>query len=102
MADTAQFFDEFLKGKMADNKSIGKVFKFDITGAGTWLVDFGAEEITKLDDGAEAKADCTITCAQSDWEALLDNPSNAMSLFMMGKLKADNLGLATQLQKILG
>ena len=44
-----------------------------------------------------------ITCKKDDWENLLENRfSNAMQFFMMGKLKASNLGLATQLQKIVG
>ena len=52
-------------------------------------------------EGGE-EADCIITCAKDDWESMLDNPALAMQLFMMGKLKASDLGLATQLQKILG
>ncbi|MFN9943057.1 MAG: SCP2 sterol-binding domain-containing protein [bacterium] len=45
--------------------------------------------------------DCTITTAQADWEAILDAPAKAVTMVMMGKLKVSNLGLATQLQKIL-
>jgi putative sterol carrier protein len=35
------------------------------------------------------------------WEKILDNPSLAIQMAMMGKLKVSNIGLATQLQKIL-
>ncbi len=53
-------------------------------------------------EGATDGADCTINVGKDDFEALLDNPSMAMQLFMTGKLTADNLGLATQLQTLLG
>ena len=43
-----------------------------------------------------------ITVARADWERVLDNPGVAMQLFMTGKLKASNIGLAMALQKILG
>ena len=52
-------------------------------------------------EGAADGADCVITAADSDWNAILDNPSKAVTMVMMGKLKISNLGLATQLQKIL-
>ena len=31
------------------------------------------------------------------WEKILDNPSLAIQMAMMGKLKVSNIGLATQL-----
>ncbi|MCP4809610.1 MAG: SCP2 sterol-binding domain-containing protein [Proteobacteria bacterium] len=101
MADTAGFFAEYLPNKIAADpslKDIGKSFLFDIEGAGKWKLDLADGSITKdAEDG-----DCVITCSKDDWEKMLDNPSLAMQLFMMGKLKASDLGLATQLQRILG
>ncbi len=105
MAETAAFFNDYMTKKLADKpdmvESIGKVFQFDITGAGTWTIDLVTEG-GQVIAGAHDAPDCVITCAQDDWENFLDNPGMAMQLFMTGKLKASNLGLATQLQKILG
>jgi len=103
MADTAVFFNEYLPQKLKDNPDLadmGSIFQFDIEGAGTWslhLKDGGIVSKGPTDD-----AECVITCAQEDWEGLLDNPSSGMMLFMQGKLKASNLGMATKLQQILG
>jgi putative sterol carrier protein len=101
MADTAEFFSTILPQKIADNadlKSIGASFQFDIKDAGTWSLDL-TEGAVK--EGAIADAGCVITTDKATWEAILDNPGKAIQMFMMGKLKASNIGLATQLQKIL-
>ena len=103
MADTAAFFSEFLPNKLQNDSELGDMgstFQFDIEGAGTWsliLKDGGQVLEGELED-----ADCVITCAKEDWESLLDNPASGMMLFMQGKLKASNLGMATKLQQILG
>ena len=101
MADTAVFFADYLPNKIAADPSlqdIGKTFLFDIEGAGKWTLNLS--DMTVAEGGEEG--DCVITCGKEDWEKMLDNPSLAMQLFMMGKLKASDLGLATQLQRILG
>ncbi len=103
MSKTQGFFNEYLPNKLEKNpdlaKSINAVFQFDIKDAGTWTLDLkGNNEVR---EGAADGADCVITAADSDWNAILDNPSKAVTMVMMGKLKISNLGLATQLQKIL-
>jgi len=104
MAETADFFGAFLPGKLEKNPdlaaSIGKIFQFDIDGAGTWTLDLtsGGGSVA---EGASDSADCVITAKKADWETILDNPNKAVQMVMMGKLKVSNLGLATQLQKIL-
>lgn len=103
MADTADFFNSYMPEKFENQPelaaSVGKIFQFDITGAGTWTVDMSGSGA--ILEGAHEAPDCIITCAKEDWESMLDNPGLGMKLFMTGKLKASNLGLATQLQKIL-
>ncbi len=103
MAETAAFFNEFLPAKLnneSDLLEMDIIFQFDIEGAGTWSLTL--KEGGGVVEGPNEDADCVITCAQEDWEAMLDNPSMGMMLFMQGKLKASNLGLATKLQQILG
>ncbi len=106
MAETADFFNIYMTKKLTDKPDLaassGKVFQFDITGAGIWTVDLSVDG-GAISEGEHESPDCVITCKKDDWENLLENRfSNAMQFFMMGKLKASNLGLATQLQKIVG
>ena len=105
MADTNEFFEKYMPEKLQSNPglaaSVKAVFQFDITGAGVWTLDL-AEPPGAVREGPAEKPGCVITVAKADWESLLDSPAKAMQLFMMGKIKASNVGLAMQLQKILG
>ena len=101
MARTEEFFSDYLPNKLDGNddlKSIGATFQFDIEGAGTWNLDLaeGAVSEGPMDDPG-----CVIETDRETWETMLETPSKAIQLFMMGKIKASNIGLATQLQKIL-
>lgn len=104
MAETADFFNTYMPEKLQNKPdlaaSVKAVFQFDITGAGTWTIDL-ATPPGAVREGPAENPGCVITVAKADWEKLLDNPSYAMQLFMTGKLKASNVGLAMQLQKIL-
>lgn len=103
MADTKEFFDSYLPQKIQGNpelaKSINAVFQFDIDGAGTWTLDLTGDGTVSA--GPHDEPGCVITTDRDTWEKVLDNPNLAIQMFMMGKLKASNIGLATQLQKIL-
>lgn len=103
MADTRDFFANWLPNKLSGNpdlvKSINAIYVFDIDGAGTWTVDLtGAGTVT---EGGHASPGCTVTAKQADWENMLENPSSAMMMFMSGKLKVSNVGLGISLQKLL-
>ena len=101
MADTTLFFNDYLPKKLEAKpglKTGGKVYHFEITGAGDWAVDLASSVIT---EGVPEKSDCKITVAKADWEKVLDNPASAMMMFMSGKIKATNVPLAAKLQEIL-
>ncbi len=103
MADTVAFFNDYIPNKLKakpELTKIGKSIVFDIDGAGVWSLDLTGDTGSCTEDRME-NPDCTITASKDDWEKLLDKPALGMQLFMMGKIKADNLGVATQLQKIL-
>lgn len=104
MADTREFFEKYMVEKLTTNPglvtSVKAVFEFNITDAGTWTVDL-LNAPGSVTEGAKENPGCAITVAKADWEKLLDNPSLGMQLFMTGKLKASNIALAMQLQKIL-
>jgi putative sterol carrier protein len=105
MAETREFFEDYMPKKLTDKPDLIKTnatFRFDVGGAGSWVIDLkNAPGAVREATEGEA-ADCVITVAKADWEKVLDNPASAMQLFMTGKLKASNIGLAMALQKILG
>ncbi len=105
MAETREFFEIYMPNKLAKKpdlaSSVNAVFQFDVAGAGTWTIDLKTPGGV-VREGAAENAGCIITVAKADWEKVLDNPAFAMQAFMTGKLKASNVGLAMQLQKILG
>ena len=102
MADVAEFFNKDLPEKLASNPSIAKdinaVYQFDLEGAGIWTVDLTRSEIH---EGKHENPGCVVTATKEDFESLLDNPSSAMMLFTLGKLKVTHVGLALSLQKLL-
>ena len=103
MADTHDFFTNYLPNKLNNNpdlvKDIGAVYVFDIDGAGQWTVDLTGEGEVK--EGPVEEPGCTVSASKADFEAMLDNPSSAMMLFMSGKLKVTNVSLGISLQKLL-
>jgi putative sterol carrier protein len=104
MADTTQFFSEWLPDRIAKDpalaQSINAIYQFEIAGAGTWNLDLTPAG-NKVSEGPHASPGCVLKADKETWEKILDNPSLAIQMAMMGKLKVTNIGLATQLQKIL-
>ncbi len=103
MADVQGFFNQYLPKKIAGDpdlaQSVDAVFQFRIAGAGDWVLDL--KDDPGVREGTTDAADCTIKTDEATWSKILDKPSKAIQMVMMGKLKIDNLGLATALQKIL-
>lgn len=103
MADTQDFFQNWLPNKLTNNpdlvKSINAVYVFDIDGAGQWTVDLTGVGV--ISPGPHDNPGCVVSAAKADFEQMLDNPSSAMMLFMSGKLKVTNVGLGISLQKLL-
>lgn len=105
MAATTEFFNTYLPNKLTRNPELAAstrtIFQFDIKGAGTWTLDLSEGE-GSVSDGPHESPGCVISADQKTWETILESPKKAVQMVMMGKLKVSNLGLATQLQKILG
>jgi putative sterol carrier protein len=104
VADTREFFEKYMVEKLNTNpglvSQVKAIFQFNITDAGTWTIDL-LNPPGSVTEAANESAGCVITVAKADWEKLLDTPTLGMQLFMTGKLKASNIALAMQLQKIL-
>ncbi len=92
-----------LKTNVEKAKSIGAIYSFKIGGpnGGNWTVDLKADPPTVKPE-ASAAAQCSISIADTDFEALLGNPKLGMQLFMSGKLKVGgNQALAMKLEQLL-
>jgi len=104
MADLQDFFGNYLPNKLANNPDlateVNAIYVFDIDGFGQYTVDLTDGSGT-VSEGAHDEPGCTVSAAANDFGNLLDNPSQGMMLFTMGKLKVTNIGLALSLQKIL-
>lgn len=104
MSAVANFFNVDLPQKLAENEDlaegIGAAIQFDIDGAGTWTLD--CRDGGKVVQGAVDEPGCVIATTAANWEQILENPMMATQFFMMGELTATDLGLAMQLQNILG
>ncbi len=77
------------------------IFKFDVAGddGGIWIVDCREVKVTK----GEGEADVTIALSAEDLVQSSEDPSHAMTAFMMGKIQVEgDMGLAMKLQEILG
>src|ERR1700722_9962939 len=103
--DIKNLFNEVLPAGLAKNadeaKAMGAKFQINVTGdtGGEWFIDVSATGPScKPGTGT---ADCTITISDTDFQSLVENPQNGMTLFMAGKLKvAGNPMLAMKLQKL--
>lgn len=102
MADTVNFFNT-LKERAESGEfssAAGNVFQFNIANAGQWYIDL--KNASTVCEGVASEADCTIATDKETFDAMLEDPMQAMAAFMSGKLTTDNLGLAMQLQAFLG
>jgi len=103
MADTSEFFATQLPKTLADNpglvNEIDNTYLFKIDGAGEWTVDLTGDG--EIREGSIDDPGCIVEAAKPDFEAMLDNPGQAMMLFMSGKLKVSDVQLGLQLQKLL-
>ena len=107
MADLEKFFGEQLPNKLNSNPDlitdINAVYRFDLDDA-QWAVDLttAGGKIFQVDgENPCDEPGCIVTATAADFGTMLDNPSSAMMLFTMGKLKVSNVGLAISLQKLL-
>jgi hypothetical protein len=84
-------------------REINAVYCMKITGSGggEWTVNLTADPPTCV-KGSTDDAQCAITMANEDFEAMLENPQLGMQLYFQGKLQVvGDPMLATRIQKLL-
>ncbi|KAG6596005.1 Peroxisomal multifunctional enzyme type 2 [Phytophthora cinnamomi] len=78
------------------------VIKFDIEGAGAWLVDLKSGKGSVKPAAAADKADLTISLSEDNFLKMMDNKLNPQQAFMKGLVKIKgNMGLAMKLNVVL-
>ncbi|KAL3672697.1 hypothetical protein V7S43_001991 [Phytophthora oleae] len=78
------------------------VIKFDISGAGAWLVDLKNGKGSVKAAAANDKADLTISLSEENFLKMMDNKLNPQQAFMKGLVKIKgNMGLAMKLNVVL-
>lgn len=90
---------ERLKGRVGEDCGLGARVKFDFGDGGVILID--ASKMPNEVSNQDQEADCTLSIALEDFIAIGEGELDAMTAFMLGKLKvAGDMGLAMRLQKI--
>jgi predicted lipid carrier protein YhbT len=103
MSDTTQAFFE----QLAEHRyepllhSISGTFRWDIEGAGSWLVSVQNGSVTVSRTNAETKADCVCKCSKEDFDRMVVGKQNPTTLFLQGKMNiTGNIGLALIFQRL--
>ena len=94
-------FFETLETRVDSSKAAGMTasYKFDIDGAGSWLVDVDDGKVTVTEDGGEG--DCTISTSSETFLKIANGEQNPTAAYMSGKLKVKgDMGQAMKLQKL--
>ncbi|DBA04300.1 TPA: hypothetical protein N0F65_002062 [Lagenidium giganteum] len=78
------------------------VIKFDVSGAGMWLVDLKNGSGNVSSSSASDKADLTITLSEANFIQLIEGKLNPQQAFMKGLVKLKgNMGLAMKLNVVI-
>jgi hypothetical protein len=107
MPNAKEIFDnripEALKQHPDKAREINAIYTMKVTGdgGGEWTVDLVANPPTIV-HGEAGNAQCTITMANEDFEAMMENPQLGMQLYFQGKLTVvGDPMLATRMTKLL-
>lgn len=103
MSDTTKAFFE----QLAEHRyepllhSISGTIRWDIEGAGNWLVSVQNGSVTVSRANTETKADCVFKCRNEDFDRMVVGKQNPTTLFLQGKVKATgNAGLLQIFQRL--
>jgi putative sterol carrier protein len=99
-ASPREFF-ESLESRVDSTKAAGLTasYRFEIDGAGTWLVDVDDGKVSVSENGGDAET--TISASADTFMKIASGEQNPTSAYMSGKLKVKgDMGQAMKLQKL--
>jgi putative sterol carrier protein len=103
--DSAREFFEDLAARTAGGsertRGLRATYRFDVDGAGSWLVavDDGTVAVSESD----ADADCVVAVSEDTLLGIVRGEQNAMGAFLMGRISVEgDAGLAMRLRDLLG
>ena len=102
MAQSVSEFFESLPTRADESKIAGmnNTYRFDIDGAGSWVVDVRDGNVTVTQDG-DAEPDTTISTSEDTFQKLVSGEQNPTTAYMTGKVKIKgDMGAAMKLQKL--
>jgi putative sterol carrier protein len=94
-------FFETLESRVDPSKAKGMTasYKFDIDGAGTWIVDVDDGKVSVAE--RDGDADCVISTSAETFRKIANREQNPTAAYMSGKLKVKgDMGQAMKLQKL--
>ena len=101
MSQSPKEFFESLETRVDPAKAAGlnASYRFDIDGAGSWLVEVDDGKVSVTEDGGEA--DTIISTSAETFMKIAGGEQNPTSAYMSGKLKVKgDMGQAMKLQKL--
>jgi putative sterol carrier protein len=101
MPESPREFFETLESRVDPAKAGGltATYRFEIDGAGIWLVDVDDGRVTVTEGGGEA--DATISASSETFMKIARGEQNPTAAYMAGKLKVKgDMGQAMKLQKL--
>ena len=99
--DSPREFFETLESRVDPAKAAGMnaSYRFEIDGAGTWIVNVDDGKVSVSENGADA--DCTISASSETFMKIANGEQNPTAAYMSGKLKVrGDMGQAMKLQKL--
>ena len=99
--DSPREFFETLESRVDPAKagSLTATYRFEIDGAGTWMVDVDDGTVSVSENGGDA--DCTISASSDTFMRIARGEQNPTAAYMSGKLKVKgDMGQAMKLQKL--
>lgn len=101
MPESPREFFESLESRVDPAKAAGlnASYRFDIDGAGTWLVEVDDGKVSVSE--SEGDADTIISTSSDTFMKIANGEQNPTSAYMSGKLKVNgDMGQAMKLQKL--